>query len=126
VLDSDITRDVHALEQYKYILFCWTKPHAKFTFTNAIPLQHLEIQIAPIPGSWQDMQKRGFAVVANGQKLSVARFHPKKNRIFLNLPSTLTSNESVLKLELRVATPFPAKNDTRSLGLPLSRIRFFS
>jgi hypothetical protein len=123
VQDSGITRDVHALEQFKYMLFCWTKPYARFTFANPVTLRRMEIQLPPIPGVWKEIENRGFYVLVNGQKLPVTRFHPSGNRICFNPPSSLISDRSVLELELRVTTPFLAKNDTRSLGLPLSGIR---
>jgi len=45
------------------------------------------------------------------------------NRISFNLPSSVYLNGSIFRLELKVATPFLALNDTRTLGLPLSGIR---
>jgi len=126
VKDSDITRDVHALEQYKYVPFRWTKPYAKFTFATPVAFRYMEIQLPPIPAVLQGIHDRGFYVLVNGQKLSVSQFQSSKNRICFNLPPNLTPDRSVLVLELRVATPFIAQNDTRGLGLPLSGIRLLT
>jgi hypothetical protein len=126
VKDSDITRDVHALEQYKYVPFRWTKPYAKFTFATPVAFRYMEIQLPPIPAVLQGIHDRGFYVLVNGQKLSVSQFQSSKNRICFNLPPNLTPDRSVLALELRVTTPFIAQNDTRGLGLPLSGIRLLT
>ena len=123
VSEKGVTQDVYGNEHFKGVLFCWTKIQANFSFQNSVALRRMEIQLPPIPTAWKEIKDRGLDVIVNGHKLSENRFEPMDNRISFNLPSSVYLNGSIFRLELKVATPFLALNDTRTLGLPLSGIR---
>jgi hypothetical protein len=123
VSEKGITQDVYGNEHFKGVLFCWTKVQAVFYLPYSATLRHMEIHLPPIRTAWQEIQDRGLDVSVNGHKLSVNRFEPMDNRISFKLPSAVDLNGSIFRLELKVATPFLAVNDTRTLGLPLSGIR---